>query len=92
MADWPAGTRDVLLRFALSGNNTIGILSFRIDADYRDPLAANGSVPFRVVHRWSEEGRPREHTQLINALPATYTIETGADPEMISVTAEMPAS
>ena len=43
VADWPAGTRNVLLRFALSGNNTIGLMSFRIDADYRDPLAAKAS-------------------------------------------------
>ena len=55
-----------------------------------DPLAAKGVPPFQVVHRWREDGRPREHTQLIGALPATYTIETAADPEMISVAAEMP--
>ena len=55
-------------------------MSFRIDADYRDPLAAKGVPPFRVVHRWREDGRPREHTQLISALPATYTIETAGRP------------
>ena len=67
-------------------------MSFRIDADYRDPLAARGVPPFRVVHRWREDGRAREHTQIIGALPACYTIDTVADPEMISVAAEMPPS
>ena len=38
-----------LLRFEMTGNNTIGVLSFRVDADYRDPLAARGipAVPRR---------------------------------------------
>jgi hypothetical protein len=89
---WPPGTRELLLQFALSGNNTIGLMSFRVDADYRDPLAAEDFRPFRVVHRWREEGRPREHAQLVSTLPATYTIDTAAEPEMISVEAEMPGA
>jgi hypothetical protein len=92
VADWPGGTRDVLLRFALSGTNTIGLFSIRIDADYRDPLAARGFPPVRVIHRWREDGRERTHAQDITALPSSYTIETTGDPEMISVTAEMPPS
>src|SRR5262249_51453368 len=71
--DWPAGTRELLFRFALGGRNTIGVVSFRIDADYRDPLAPTprGLERFRVVHRWNEEGRPREHVEPIVALPWT---------------------
>jgi hypothetical protein len=88
---WPAGTREVLFQFALSGTNTIGVMSFRIDADYRDPLARNGFTPFRVVHRWNEQGQPREHVERITALPLTYTIETAADPEMVSVAVGIPA-
>jgi hypothetical protein len=88
--EWPAGTRELLFRFELSGTNTIGLLSFRIDADYRDPLARSGFMPFQVVHRWNEEGRPREHVERLTALPMTYTIETAAQPEMISVSAECP--
>jgi hypothetical protein len=91
-ANWPAGTRDVLIRFALSGNNTIGVMSFRVDADYRDPLAAQTVRPFRIVHRWKEAGQSREHIERITALPATYTIETTGEPEMTSVTAEMPGA
>ena len=88
--DWPGGTRDVLVRFVLTGNGTIGLFNFRIDADYRDPLAANDPTPFRVVHRWREGAREREHVQEIATLPTSYAIEAGDDPEMISVTAEMP--
>jgi hypothetical protein len=87
--DWTAGTREVLLRFELSGTNTVGLMSFRIDADYRDPLAARGFSPFQVIHRWTEAGQPREHAERITALPATYTIETEAEPEMVSVEASM---
>ena len=90
--DWPAGTRKVLLRFELTGNNTVGVQSFRVDADYRDPLAAKTARPFRVVHRWKEGGRERSHAETIARLPATYTIQAGAEPEMVSVTYEMPAT
>jgi hypothetical protein len=91
-ADWPAGTRKALLRFEMTGNNTVGVLSFRADADYKDPLAAGGFRPFRVVHRWSEAGRERTHDQIVPALPFTYTIDAAAEPEMRSVTYEMGAS
>src|SRR5439155_639971 len=58
-ADWPAGTRRALLRFEMTGNNTVGVMSFRADADYKDPLAGGGFHPFRVVHRRTEAGRAR---------------------------------
>jgi hypothetical protein len=86
---WPAGTRKVLLRFALSGTNTIGIFTFRIDADYHDPLAARGNRPFTILHRWREEGQEKRHEQTITVLPATYTFDTATVPEMVSVRYEM---
>jgi hypothetical protein len=89
---WPAGTRDVLLKFALSGNNTIGLFNVRADADYRDPLAAKGARPFRVVHRWKDDSQERSHVQTLESLPSTYTIDAAGDPEMISVMVEMPAT
>ena len=89
--DWPAGVRKALLRFELTGNNTVGVQSFRVDADYRDPLAAKSPRPFQVVHRWKEAGKERSHAETIRTLPTTYTIEAGADPEMVSVLYEMPA-
>jgi hypothetical protein len=86
---WPPKTREVLLRFEMTGNNTAGVQSFRVDADYRDPMAARTSRPIRVVHRWKENGRERSHVQTIARLPAKYTIQAGAEPEMVSVSYEM---
>lgn len=90
--DWPPGTRKILLRFEMSGNNTIGVMSFRADADYKDPLASGGFRPFRVVHRWSEDGREKAHAEVIPGLPFSYAIQAGADPEMISVAYDMGAT
>jgi hypothetical protein len=92
VGEWPRGTRKVLLRFDFAGNNTVGVQHFRVDADYRDPMASNGVRPFRVVHRWTEGGKERSHTEEITKLPAKYTIQTRSDPEMVSVSYEMPAS
>lgn len=85
------GTREALLRLELTGRNTVGIFSLRVDADHRDPLAAPTFRPFRVVHQWTENARPREHVETIESLPASYTIETAAEPEMVSVRYEMPS-
>jgi len=85
----PAKTRTALVRYELSGNNTIGILSFRIDADYRDPLAAQAVRPFEVIHRWHENGQEKTHTQPVDKLPLTYAINTAAVPEMAAVTVRM---
>jgi hypothetical protein len=73
-------------------HDPVKILNVRVDADHRDPLAARGFRPFRVTHRWREDGREREHARDITALPMTYTIETAGEPEMISVASEMPGS
>jgi hypothetical protein len=86
---WPAKTRKVLLRFEMTGDNTAGVQSFRIDADYRDPMAIGTPRPFRVVHRWKEGGLEKTHTESIARLPAKYTIQAGALPEMVSVSYEM---
>jgi hypothetical protein len=92
VSDWPRGTRKVLLRFDFAGNNTVGVQHFRVDADYRDPMAAKGARPFRVVHRWTEGGKERSHTENVTQLPARYPIQALSDPEMVSVAYEMPAS
>jgi hypothetical protein len=92
VADWPKGIRKALLRFELTGNNTVGVQNFRVDADYRDPLAAKTIHPFRVVHRWTEQRQAKTHTELITKLPAKYAIRTSGDPEMVSVAYEMAAT
>jgi hypothetical protein len=91
---WARGTRKLLLRFDLTGDNTCGVQSFRVDADYRDPMAARDLArrPFRVVHRWTERGKPRSHVETITKLPSRYTIHAGSTPEMVSVAYEMSAA
>ncbi len=79
------------MRFEMTGNNMAGVQSLRDDADYRDPLAARTFRPFRVVHRWTEAGTARSHSETISRLPARYTITAGEDPEMVSVAYEMEA-
>jgi hypothetical protein len=90
-ADVPAGVKKALLRYEFTGNNTVGVLSFRVDADYKDPLAAKALRPFQVVHRWKENGQEKTHKEMIAKLPATYSIKTAAEPAMVSVTYEMAA-
>jgi hypothetical protein len=87
----PAAAKKALLRYELSGNNTVGIFSFRVDADYVDPIAAQGKPSFTVTHRWKENGVEKSKTMPVEALRASYNIETLADPEMVSVTYEMPS-
>jgi hypothetical protein len=89
--DIPPGTRQALLRYELTGQNTIGIFSFRVDADYRDPLVVQAFRPFAVTHRWRENGQEKTHREAVTRLPHRYSIETGAAPEMVSVSYEMPA-
>jgi len=85
----PPGVRKALLKYELTGNNTVGIFSFRVDADYKDPLASTAIRPFTVTHRWRENGQEKSHKTVVAKLPATYTINTDADPEMVSVTYAM---
>jgi hypothetical protein len=89
--DIPAAARKALLRYELTGNNTVGIFSFRVDADYRDPQAGGKFRPFQVVHRWKENGQDKTHRQTIDKLPLSYPIDTTAAPEMLGVTYEMAA-
>jgi hypothetical protein len=87
--DVPPGARKALVRYELSGSDTVGIMNFRLDADYRDPLAVRTFHPFDVVYRWKEHGREKTSRTTVTKLPFTYTIKTAAAPEMESVTYEM---
>jgi len=92
VAKWPPRTRKTLLRFELTGNNTVGVQSFRVDADYRDPMASKTVPSFRVVHRWKEGAQTKSHSETITRLPAKYPIQAGPEPQMVSVSYEMPAT
>jgi hypothetical protein len=86
----PSGTKRALCRYELTGNNTVGIFTFRIDADYKDPRAAPTFRPFQVIHRWTENGQEKAHRETIAKLPCAYPIKTEEVPEMVTVTYEMP--
>ncbi len=90
----PVHSRRALLRYEMTGNNTVGVFTFRLDADYKDPLAAASRTtfqPFVVVHRWRENGQEKTARTRVSTLPFSYKINTGSDPEMVSVSYEMPA-
>ncbi len=89
--DIPSGAKQALLRYELTGQNTLGIFSFRVDAEYRDPSAAKTFRPFAVVHRWRENGQEKTHREVVPRLPYQYPIEVGQAPEMVAVSYEMPA-
>ena len=87
----PAGAKQALLKYELTGNNTVGIFSFRVDADYKDPRAAKAFLPFRITHEWKENGQNKTFSQNVPKLPFTYGIKAGSDPEMVSVSYAMPS-
>jgi len=77
------------MRYEMTGNNTVGVLSFRVDADDRDPTAA-GFRPVEVVDRWREGRDEKERREVVDRLPHEYQITTAAEPEMLSVEYRMP--
>ena len=79
------------MKYELTGNNTVGIFSFRVDADYKDPRAAKAFLPFRITHEWKENGQNKTFSQNVPKLPFTYGIKAGSDPEMVSVSYAMPS-
>lgn len=87
----PPGATRAQLRYEMTGNNTVGVLSFRVDADYRDPTAA-GFQPFDIVHHWREGAEKKERRETVSRLPHQYRITTAAEPEMLSVEYRMPAA
>jgi hypothetical protein len=87
VSDVPPGTAGALVRFVGAQRNTTTIMSLRIDADYR--LPAGGFRPVKVVYRWQEDGRPREHVHVARSPNESYRIVCGAKLEMKSVVLEL---
>ena len=71
---WATGSNTITV--AADRDPAIATRSIACNADYRDPPAAKSLArsPFRVVHRWTEQGKPRSHVETITKLPAKYTI------------------
>ena len=89
--DVPTEAKKALLRFDMNGRNTVGVLSLRADADYKDPQAAASFRPFNVIHRWKDRGDKKSHSERVTKLPYEYKIKSAGEPEMVSVSYEMPA-
>jgi hypothetical protein len=84
----PAGVKSVLFKYVMKD---AGLYSVRMEANHKVP--AKAISPVEVTYEWSERQADyslvkRSHTQLVEKLPATYTINVGgADhPQMESVT------
>ena len=89
---WPAKTRKVLLRFEMTGNNTAGVQSFRVDADYRDPMAAKHGSSVSSGSSM-ERGRSREGARRGRLALADEVYDPSwSEPEMVSVGYEMEGS
>ena len=75
-AEIPAGTKSVLLKYVMKN---AGVYSIRMEANHKVE-AHNG--PMEVTFNWSERQADyslvqRSHTQLVEKLPATYSIDVG---------------
>jgi hypothetical protein len=76
----PAGTKSVLFRYVMKDAS---VYSIRMEANHKVPPTK--ATPLEVTFNWAERQADyslvkRSHTQLIDKLPATYTIDvSGAD-------------
>ncbi len=83
----PAGTRDVLVRFAGQQVNTTMISGFRIDADYQP--AAAGFLPMRITYTWKEDGKEHVDAHVTAQEDESYVISCAGKPAMESITMEV---
>lgn len=82
--DVPAGTKSVLFKYVMSGpggdSGACSIYSVNMEVNHK--LAAPLNKPLEVTFRWDEVQKghtrvERSHTQIVDKLPATYTINVG---------------
>ena len=81
----PAGTQNVLFKYAMSspggtGTSFCSIYAVRMEVDHK--LAVSAIEPVEVTFTWSERQKdysltPRSHTQLVDQYPTSYTINVG---------------
>jgi hypothetical protein len=73
----PAGTKSVQFKYIMKDSS---LYSVRMEADHKVP--AKATSPVEVTFNWSERQTDyslvkRSHTQLVEKLPTTYTIDVG---------------
>ena len=84
----PPNAKSVMFKYFLKN---AGLYSVRMEANHEVPVRVPG--PVEVTFNWQERQTdyslvPRSHTQLVEKLPATYTINVGGwdHPQMESIT------
>ncbi|MCL2648727.1 MAG: discoidin domain-containing protein [Phycisphaerales bacterium] len=87
ITDVPAGTKSVLLKYSINGprsgkGNETQCSLYAVHMEVNHKLAAPSKEPVEVTFNWSERQQDyslvkRSHTQLVDKLPATYTINVG---------------
>ena len=86
VTDIPAGAKSVLFKYLMnssasgSGPNVCSLFAVHMEANHK--LAAPSNGPVEVTFNWSERQADyslvkRSHTQLVDKLPAIYTINVG---------------
>lgn len=80
------GARKMWVRFAGVSRNATGMLSLRIDADYKEPFG--GSAPVKVTYQWEENGQAKQDVHVTKKTDDTWTIQCGAKPKMKSIVLE----
>ena len=82
--DQPADT--VYVRYDASP----ALNSYRLFAHCHDDVPTK-PTSLRVVHTWTEAGRPREHSQTLEPGAVRYQITAGADPMNVSLEMSVPS-
>ncbi|MCW8131147.1 MAG: hypothetical protein KIS92_12430 [Planctomycetota bacterium] len=80
------GTKKIWVRFAGTSRNATGMLSLRIDADYKEPFG--GFAPVKVTYRWEENGQAKEDVHVAKKAEESWSINCGAKPKMKSIVLE----
>lgn len=86
-SDVPAGVHSALVRYAGNQNNTCGLFSVCIKADYKEPHG--GERPVKVTYVWDENGVEKTDVHLATKDSETYTIDCAAKPTMKSLIVEL---
>lgn len=83
----PPGTREALVRYSGTSRNATGLLNFRIDADYREPMG--GMRPVKVTYRWEEDGKAKEQVFVAAKPSETWSVTCASPPTMKSIVMEL---
>jgi hypothetical protein len=81
-----AGKKKVWVRFNGTSRNATGMLSLRIDADYKEPFG--GFAPIKVTYKWQEGGKDMEKTFTAAKPEETWKVDCAEKPLMKTIVLE----